>query len=40
MWGYGWRYDVTSGLSLVNPAAKVLRYRVEVQVSGVFVELP
>jgi nitrite reductase/ring-hydroxylating ferredoxin subunit len=37
---HGWKYDVTSGVSPVNPAAKVPRYRVEVQGNDIFIELP
>ena len=36
---HGWRYDVKSGVSPVNPAARVPCYRVEVQGSDIFVEL-
>jgi nitrite reductase/ring-hydroxylating ferredoxin subunit len=37
---HGWKYDVTSGVSPVNPAAKVPSYRVEVQGNDIFIELP
>ena len=37
---HGWKYDVTSGVSPVNPAAKVASYRVEVRGKEILVELP
>jgi nitrite reductase/ring-hydroxylating ferredoxin subunit len=37
---HGWKYDVTSGVSPVNPAAKVPSYRVEVQGNDILIELP
>jgi len=37
---HGWKYDVKSGVSPVNPAAKVPCYKVQVQGSDLFVELP
>ena len=37
---HGWKYDVKSGVSPVNPAAKVPCFKVQVQGSDIFVELP
>jgi 3-phenylpropionate/trans-cinnamate dioxygenase ferredoxin component len=37
---HGWEYDVTTGVSRVNPAKKVPVYRTEVQGQDVLIELP
>jgi nitrite reductase (NADH) small subunit len=37
---HGWEYDVTSGVSRVNPAMRVPVYRTEVKGDEVFIELP
>ena len=34
---HGWQYDVTTGVCVANPAAKVVRY--EVQVDGIDVKV-
>lgn len=36
---HGWRYDVTTGVSVVNPAAKVAKYQVKVEGNDVLVAL-
>lgn len=36
---HGWRYDVTSGTNVNNPAAKVACFPVKVEGSAVFVEI-
>lgn len=37
---HGWEYDVTSGVSRVNPAMRVPVYRTQVKGDDVFIELP
>ena len=37
---HGWEYDVTSGVSRVDPAMRVPVYRTEVKGDDVFIELP
>lgn len=37
---HGWKYDVKSGVSPVNPATKVPCFKIRVQGSDIFVELP
>lgn len=37
---HAWRWDVTTGASVNNPAVKMVCYPVVVEGSGVFVELP
>jgi len=36
---HGWRYDVTSGANVNNPAVKVACFPVKVEGSSVFVEI-
>lgn len=36
---HGWRYDVTTGANVNNPAVKVVAYPVRMQGTAVFVEL-
>jgi len=35
---HGWRYDVTTGANVLNPALRVSCYPVRVEGTGVFVE--
>lgn len=37
---HGWQYDVTTGANVRNPAVKVATFKVKVEGSDVFVELP
>ncbi|HSB78997.1 MAG TPA: Rieske 2Fe-2S domain-containing protein [Candidatus Methylomirabilis sp.] len=37
---HGWEYDVTTGVSRVNPAMRVPVYQTEVKGDDVFIELP
>ena len=37
---HGWKYDCTTGVAKMNPAAKVQVFPVKVQGSDVLVELP
>jgi nitrite reductase/ring-hydroxylating ferredoxin subunit len=36
---HGWQYDVTTGVSPVNPAAKVKKYGCKVEGSDIIVEV-
>ena len=36
---HGWQYDVTTGVSPVNPAAKVETFNCKVEGDAVFVEI-
>jgi len=36
---HGWQYDVTTGVSPVNPAAKVTKYNCKVEGGDILVEL-
>jgi nitrite reductase (NADH) small subunit len=37
---HGWRWDVTTGANVNNPAVKVACFLVTVEADGIFVELP
>jgi nitrite reductase (NADH) small subunit len=37
---HGWTFDLPSGISPLNPVAKVPSYRVDMQGKDIFVELP
>jgi len=37
---HGWRFDMTTGVSLHNPTASVPTYRTEVRDGEIFIELP
>ncbi|MFQ5850887.1 MAG: Rieske (2Fe-2S) protein [Candidatus Binatia bacterium] len=37
---HGWRYDVTTGTNVMNPAVKVAGFKVKIEGSDVLVEFP
>ncbi len=37
---HGWRWDVTTGANVNNPAVKVACFPVTVEPDGIFVDLP